>query len=140
MKRAVVVLLMVVFLSSLLPLPKARAQSGDMEFLLRDTFYGSLIGAFIGGLVLLTAENESDHLDYLVFGGLAGAVGGLGYGIYSMNQPLVEIERNRVVVGIPSIQGKTPSVEGGACCRPIWSGCDSSTEQTNGTEKRVEQG
>lgn len=104
MKRVVVVLLMVVFLSSLLPLPAAQAQSGDMEFLLRDTFYGSLIGAFIGGLVLLTTENESDHLDYLVFGGLAGAVGGLGYGIYSMNQPLVEIDGNRVVVGMPSIQ------------------------------------
>ncbi|MDX1762813.1 MAG: hypothetical protein R3231_00675 [bacterium] len=112
MKRVVAVLLMVVLFSTLLPLPAARAQSGDMEFLLRDTFYGALIGAFIGGLVLLTTDDKSDHLDYLVYGSLAGAVGGLGYGIYSMNRPLVEIERNRVVVGMPSIQGMAPSGQG----------------------------
>jgi hypothetical protein len=116
MKKVLVAL--TIFLTVLAVSPAAtpaHAQSGDMEFLLRDTLYGSLIGAFIGGLILLTTDNESDHLDYLVYGGLAGALGGLGYGVYTMSQPMVEVEKDRVTVGLPTIHGKVqgPGHEGG---------------------------
>ncbi len=108
MRKTAILLLFLLMVTTCIQVPKpAHAQDDAMPVVFRDTLYGSLTGAFIGGLLLLTTENKSDHLEYIVYGGLAGAVGGLAYGVYDTSQALVEIDRGQITVGVPSIQRKT---------------------------------
>ena len=86
------------------PLP-AAAQEDTMPIVLRDTIYGSLTGAFLGGLLLLTTSNKSDHWDYVAYGGFIGALAGITYGVYDTSRSLVEIEKDRITVGLPTLQG-----------------------------------
>ncbi len=81
----------------------AMAQDDAMPLIFRDTLWGAGIGAFLGGLLMLTTDDKSDHWDYVAFGGLVGAVGGLGYSLTSTSHALVEVEKERVTVGLPTL-------------------------------------
>jgi hypothetical protein len=81
----------------------ALAQDDTMPLIFRDTLWGAGIGAFLGGLLLLTTDDKSDHWDYVAYGSLIGAVGGLAYSVTSTSHALVEVEKERVVVGLPTL-------------------------------------
>jgi hypothetical protein len=97
-------LLLLLVITLLAPPSTAYAQDDTMPIVFRDTMYGAVTGAFLGGLLLLTTNNKSDHWDYVAYGGLIGAVGGVTYGIYDTSRPLVEIEKDKVTVGLPTIR------------------------------------
>ena len=104
MKKMIAVLMILATLSlSMAPEP-AWAQGDAMPVVFRDTLYGALTGAFLGGLFLLTSNNKSDHWDYVAYGGLIGAVGGLAYGVYNTPRSMVEIDKGKITVGLPTIQ------------------------------------
>ena len=104
MKKSVIASFLIILILSVTLMPKTvSAQDETLPFIFRDTIYGAGIGVFIGGLVMLTTDHPSDHWDYLAVGGLVGALGGLGYGAYSSSHALVEINQDKVTVGIPSI-------------------------------------
>lgn len=106
MKNRIITLFVTLMLVATLfpPLP-VSAQEDTMPIVLRDTIYGSLTGAFLGGLLMLTTSNKSNHWDNVAYGGFIGAVAGIAYGVYDTSQSLVEIEKDRITVGLPSLQG-----------------------------------
>ena len=96
--------------AALLAVPcRAAAQDDGMPVFFRDTLMGAGIGAFVGGLLLLTTEHKSDHWDYVAFGGLVGALGGLGYSVTrAESRGLVRVDPDGVHVGLP-----TPRIRAG---------------------------
>jgi hypothetical protein len=108
MKNRIITLFVTLMLVvTLIPPLPASAQEDTMPIVLRDTVYGSLTGAFLGGLLLLTTSNKSDHWDYIAYGGFVGALAGITYGVYDTSRSLVEIEKDRITVGLPTLQGGT---------------------------------
>lgn len=96
-------LVLLMTLVFLLP-PKPSAAQGDMPIFFRDTLVGAGIGAFFGGLIMLTTEKESDHWDYVAFGALVGATGGLVYSVRSSSYAALEIDNEKMTVGMPTFQ------------------------------------
>ena len=99
----------VVLAAALLAVPcRVAAQDDGMPLFFRDTLLGAGIGAFVGGLLLLTTEHKSDHWDYVAYGGLVGALGGLGYSVVqAQSQGFVRVDPEGVHVGIPAPRIRT---------------------------------
>lgn len=104
MKKMIAVLMILAAVSLSTPAGTAWAQDDGMPIIFRDTLYGAATGAFLGGLLLLTSDNAGNHWDYVAFGGLIGAAGGLAYGVYNTPRSMVEIDKGRITVGLPTIQ------------------------------------
>lgn len=76
LKKIIVTALAFVVLSA------SAAKADDMvQEVLTDSLYGGVIGALLGGAVLLLADNPDDHLDYIAKGAGAGILLGATYGI-----------------------------------------------------------
>jgi len=99
---ALFVALMIAF--TLVAPPPAAAEEDTLPIVLRDTVYGSLTGAFLGGLLMLTTSNKSDHWENIAYGGFIGAVAGVAYGVYDTSRSLVEIDQDKITVGLPTLQ------------------------------------
>ena len=104
-KRMIALFIALTIAVALVVPPQASGEEDTMPIVLRDTIYGSLTGAFLGGLLLLTSSNKSDHWDYVAYGGFVGALAGITYGVYDTSRSLVEIEKDRITVGLPTLQG-----------------------------------
>lgn len=62
----------------------ARAMAEDtMQAVLKDSFYGGLIGALLGSAVLLLTDKPEDHLAYIPTGAAVGILLGAAYGVAS---------------------------------------------------------
>jgi hypothetical protein len=95
---------MIIFLL-VLSVSSQRVQAdGDVEDVLRDGFYGGLVGALVGGAVLLLTDNPEDHLDYLAYGAATGILLGTAYGVVQLSRRAVaEIDHGRLTWHIPSV-------------------------------------
>jgi hypothetical protein len=69
----------------------------------QSSLYGGLVGALVGGAVLVFAKHPGDHLDYIAYGGAGGVLLGAGYGIAKASKSLAEYENGKVKFAIPTI-------------------------------------
>ena len=87
----------------LLTATSALAQdNGSTVF--RDTVYGVLTGAVIGGALTLATDNPEDHLAWIGVGAAVGAVAGVSYGVYETTS-LAELDHDgELRLAMPSLQ------------------------------------
>lgn len=95
-------------------------QAGDVstEDVFKDSFYGGLVGALIGGALLVFKDNRSEHYDMIGYGAAIGVIGGAVYGLTRAGKSLAQVEKGKVVFQFPvfylktssSVPGKTDSI------------------------------
>lgn len=70
----------------------------------KDTMYGLLTGAVIGGALTLVTNDPTDHLSYIGVGAAVGAIGGAVYGVYETTA-MAELDRDgNLRLAMPSLQ------------------------------------
>jgi len=82
----------------------AEARESTVKFILKDGFYGALVGALVGGAALAFSGNPEDHYDFISKGAAIGAVAGVGYGFYQANQSTATLQNGTVTVSLPAPQ------------------------------------
>jgi hypothetical protein len=93
----------------------ARAANNEMGEVLVDGFYGGLIGALVGGAVMVLTDDPGDHLQYMVTGAGIGIIGGTIYGLSNVaRRAMIDVERGRVAWRLPTIFRETTAVAGEA--------------------------
>ncbi len=80
------------------------------EIIFRDTFYGALTGAIIGGALVVFTDEPAEHLEYIAYGGAAGAIVGALFGAYEATA-LAEIRDGEIYLAMPTV--RTRRVPGG---------------------------
>lgn len=76
----------------------ARADDIAFEKIMRNAAYGGVVGAMIGGALLVFVSKPRDHLEFISTGAAAGVLVGAGWGIYdsTSGNPYVMIEDGKV--------------------------------------------
>jgi hypothetical protein len=91
----------------------ARADDIALKKIMRNGAYGGVVGAMIGGALLVFVNNRSDHLEFITTGAAAGVLVGVGWGIYdsSSSNPYVMIEDGKVHASFsaPKVLARVPS-------------------------------
>jgi len=78
------------------------------ETILRDTVYGLLTGAIVGGALTLVTAEPLDHLSWIGIGAAVGAVGGVAYGVYETTS-MAELDRDgEFRLAMPTVQFRSP--------------------------------
>ncbi len=91
----------------------ARAANNDMGEVLVDGFYGGLIGALVGGAVMVLTDDPGDHLQYMVTGAGIGVIGGTVYGLSKVGRhALIDVDRGHLAWRIPTISPDVTATPG----------------------------
>lgn len=107
MKKISILLIFLFALTLILSAPaKVRAEDGTMQFVLRDTVYGMVIGALLGTAAALSTDEPEDHWNYISVGALFGGASGLFYGVVYDTDAFVQIDKDGLSVGIPTLHTK----------------------------------
>ncbi|HEY4485847.1 MAG TPA: hypothetical protein VI702_05975 [Nitrospiria bacterium] len=80
----------------------AHAEDGSFQTVFKDSFYGGLTGALVGGAILVFRDHPGDHLNYISRGAAIGVIAGAAFGIFDVSTSLVEIEHGKVVFHFPA--------------------------------------
>jgi hypothetical protein len=88
--------------------PAAAELKGSIIF--KDTAYGALTGAIIGGALTLFTEKPSEHLNYIMVGAGAGAIAGALFGVYE-STALAQFEGGNLYLAVPTLR-TTRSAQG----------------------------
>lgn len=92
----------------------AAADDIALQKIMRNGAYGAIVGAMIGGAMLVFANHPKDHLNFISTGAAAGVLVGVGWGIYdsSSSNPYVMIEDGKVHAAFhaPKVVAGEPSV------------------------------
>ena len=89
----------------------AQAAESSFQTVFKDSFYGGLTGALVGGAILLFQDNPSDHLNYISRGAAIGVIAGATYGIIRTSNSLAEIEHGRFVFHIPTVETTVRAID-----------------------------
>ena len=100
-KRTLMVMISVVLLTSL-SVP-CRAADSSFSELFENTVYGGVVGALVGGALLVFTSKPSDHLDYLSIGAASGVLAGVAYTVAKPAKSLIAVENGNVKIAIPAI-------------------------------------
>lgn len=93
----------------------ARAANNEMGEVLVDGFYGGLIGALLGGAVMVLTDDPGDHLQYMVTGAGIGIIGGTMYGLSKFaRRAMIDVERGRIAWRLPAVSPEMTPVPGEA--------------------------
>lgn len=93
----------VTLITVLLTATSALAQDrGQVVF--RDTVYGVLTGALIGGALTLATDDPGDHLSWIGLGAAIGAVSGAAYGMYETTAMAELGSDGELRLAMPSLQ------------------------------------
>jgi len=88
----------------------ARAElKGEVIF--RDTFYGALTGAIVGGALLVFTDEPQDHLNFVAYGAASGAIVGALFGAYESTTAVAEFRDGNLYLALPTV--RTRRVGGG---------------------------
>lgn len=82
----------------------AFALEAEGEIIFKDTMYGTAIGALLGAAFYLA--DQDDFGGKFATGVIAGAIGGLAFGLYETSSSFAEIENDEIRIAIP-----TPVIE-----------------------------
>ena len=110
MKKLLVVLTAAVLVIST-SLPAAAGQ-GAMQRTFQNAFYGGLVGALVGGALLIFQDKPEEKLEYISYGFGAGVLVGAAYGVVKSTKALAEIEGGKLNLAVPSIKTGSKSVAG----------------------------
>jgi len=69
----------------------------------KDTMIGGLAGGLVGAAVLAITRKPGQHLEYMAYGAIGGAVAGGAYGLFKAQTSLVEIQGDKVSIDVPLI-------------------------------------
>ncbi|MBI5017811.1 MAG: hypothetical protein HZB55_20255 [Deltaproteobacteria bacterium] len=75
-----------------------------MEVIFKDTAYGALTGALVGGAAMVFTSKPGDHWMYLAYGGAAGAIAGALYGVYESTTAVAEYDQGTLYLAMPTIR------------------------------------
>ena len=103
MRKFIVAALLISFIGWTLP-SEARAEENGVQVILKDGFYGGLVGALVGGALLAFRDDPGDHLDLISKGAAIGVIGGVTFGVYQTTQSVAELEDGTVIVSVPTPQ------------------------------------
>lgn len=98
---AVLILFTFIFLSA-----NISSAEDMMQKTLRDTAYGGVIGALIGGAFLLLSDHPGDNLEYIPQGAGVGMLVGAAYGIATSGvvQAAGEYENGKFSFNVPTVK------------------------------------
>lgn len=82
----------------------AAAEENAMETVFKDSLYGGLAGALIGGAVMALTDNPGDHIGYIGVGAAVGVIGGAAFGLAQSSRAFAEVENGRMTVSVPTVQ------------------------------------
>ena len=99
MKRWTAALALAVVLGA--PLAARAELKGEVIF--RDTFYGTLTGAIIGGALTVFTDEPQDHLEYIGYGAAVGAIAGALFGVYE-STAVAEIRDGNLYLALPTVR------------------------------------
>ena len=79
--------------------------AGDVsgKDIFKDSFYGGMVGALIGGAFLVFRDDRSDHLDMIAYGAATGVIMGAVLGLTKAGKALTEFEDGRFHVQFPTV-------------------------------------
>ncbi|HSG05218.1 MAG TPA: hypothetical protein VLB09_02350 [Nitrospiria bacterium] len=103
MKKMSWIATLVFIVSILLPV-HSHAEDVTAKEIFKDSLYGGLVGALVGGALLVFRDDRSDHLDMIAYGAAAGVIVGAVYGLTKAGRALAEFEDGRIHVGVPEIE------------------------------------
>ncbi|MFQ5559450.1 MAG: hypothetical protein ACE5FU_02540 [Nitrospinota bacterium] len=104
MIKSVAILVLFAFFAVSGSFSHAEAQS-DVEVVLKDSFYGGLLGTLVAGGILLTKDKPGDNLNYLSTGAGIGILGGAVYGLVTLSRgSILEISGGNLSLHLPDIQ------------------------------------
>jgi hypothetical protein len=90
-----------------------RAANNEMGEVLVDGFYGGLIGALVGGAVMVLTDDPGDHLQYMVTGAGIGVIGGTVYGLSKVaRHAVIDVDRGHLAWRIPAISPDVTAAPG----------------------------
>ncbi len=101
--RIVSSLVLVLFLIVSLA-PKVQAAEESLQGVFKDSFYGGLVGALIGGALLVFKDDRSEHYEMIGYGAAVGVIAGAVYGLTRAGRSLAEIEDGKMVVRVPAFR------------------------------------
>ncbi len=101
MRKIIVITLLLSLAHWILP-GKAATEENTFKVILKDGFYGGLVGALAGGAVLAFKDDPEDHLDFISKGAAIGVIGGVTFGLYQGTRSTVELEKETVTVTLPA--------------------------------------
>ena len=104
-KKLIIAVLILLFTVSAIPSRVFAADDGlVMRNVMRDTFFGGVVGALIGAGFMLMREKPEDHLNYIAFGAGAGIIAGAAIGMSASTRALAEIEGNKITLNVPELK------------------------------------
>ncbi len=103
MRLFIVIALMMSIMGWTLPRDSHAEESG-VKIILKDGFYGGMVGALVGGALLAFKDNPEDHLDLVAKGAAIGVIGGVAVGFYQATQSFAKIEDGTITVSVPTPQ------------------------------------
>lgn len=79
--------------------------AGDVsgKDIFKDSFYGGMVGALIGGALLVFRDDQSDHLDMIAYGAATGVIVGTALGLTKAGKALTEFENGHFYVQFPTV-------------------------------------
>ncbi len=78
-----------------------------MQYTLKNSLYGGILGGLIGSAVLLLSDEPDDNLSYIPTGVGVGVLLGAAYGIATsgvIESPIGEIEDGRFTLNMPTLK------------------------------------
>lgn len=75
----------------------------EFKEVFQDGFYGGLTGVLVGAAMLAFTHKPGNHLDYMGYGGAAGVLVGVTYGVVKSTKALAEVENGKVRFAMPTI-------------------------------------
>jgi len=75
----------------------------EIKEVFQDGLYGGLTGVLVGAAMLAFTHKPGNHLDYMGYGGAAGVMLGVTYGVVKSTRALAEVENGKVRFALPTI-------------------------------------
>ncbi len=101
-KTSIIALLLVFFVFT------SRSFADDtMQYTLKNSLYGGILGALLGSAVLLLSDEPDDNLSYIPTGIGVGVLLGAAYGIATsgvIESSIGEIEDGRFTLNMPTLK------------------------------------
>ena len=79
MRKVILTALLLSFIGWIFP-SQVQAQEDGIQIILKDGFYGGLVGALVGGALLAFRDDPGEHIDLVAQGAAIGVIGGVAFG------------------------------------------------------------
>lgn len=102
-KKIITIIMVLLFVGSVIP-SRTFAAGDPLEIAIKDSVYGGILGALIGGALMVFSDKISDHYMYIAYGAAGGVIAGAAIGMATSTKALAEIEHNKVTFNMPELK------------------------------------